>query len=508
MSIVCGFGFISIFEFLSKDGYARFQSRVINGLPAKKIVIFLCILLACEAFMSVFLGEIIEYNVELSTLFISYLFNQGYQLYQNLDGPEIYSVLYGPIMTLPASYVFKLGGWLSSARLIGVSGVAVFVIVSWHLVKWNKLRFEFMLWALVAVFYTLFFTFSTRMDSWLFALPMLGALGAYKRNLSIVAATAALAIGIKIVAIFYFIPLAIWVLMKEGLHLKKILFSGALFFLLTAAPFLMPGISADGYMFWIKAANEHPKNMASFVFHIVFTLVICMPAIVLLFKSKSDIGKYRDQVILLSAILVSGIILSYLSSKEGSSYYHIPPIVSAVLLLLISRDDWNSDFDFRILIISIAFMAPIVFATRSQYLTIAYLELTDGRPFKTGHQVLNEMKSYIDEKGSASLFSMGFGSPKIRHQNAGIHLLKLGGVYVLNEMALADWHASGIKIPEKTLNLFRDCKVPYWLIPAGEKPFHSILYSRGYIATPIEEIFDEKYHKEKSGKYFDLWTCK
>jgi hypothetical protein len=510
VTIILGFAFQISYEFISKSGYVNFQRKILAGSFSKQLVIALTVLLAVEAAMSVYLGNSIEYDVELSTIVISYLFNHGFPMYQDTAGPEIYSVLYGPLMSLPAAYVFKYGGWLSSARVIGVAGGLIYIIASWNLLKNNKLRFEFMLWVHVAIYLSLYYTFSSRTDSWLFALPMLGAIGASRNKLWIVAVTAAVAVGIKITAIFYFIPLVIWVWTQQGFNVKQVFVSTVLFISLVAAPFFIPGVSIEGYIFWIKAANSHLKLFSSCLYNIVFLIIIMMPAIALLLKQKSNLKQYKNQFILIIATFISGLILSYFASKEGSSYYHISPMIAPVLLLLQSRDDWDGTFEFRFKHIIFALVLPVSFFVGTQYLFVAYYDAFIGDRSKTGAPVIEEMTSYINEKGSPALFAMGLGYPKHRQTVAGAHLLKMGGTYVLNEMALADWHASGIQIPQKTLDFIRDCKVPHWFIPAGDEPFHTyIMYRRTeYMAEPIKEIFSKKYYKEKSGKYFDLWSCK
>jgi hypothetical protein len=510
MSIVFGTAFLITYESVSKKGFIAFKEKIVLGNFSKKLAIALTILLVAEAVMSVILGNSVEYDVELSTLLISYLFNNGVQMYQDTNGPQMYSLLYGPLMALPAAFVFKLGGWITEARLIGVAGGLIYIAAAWHLVKSNKLRFEFMLWVNVAIYCSLYYTFSTRTDSWLFALPMLGAIGASRKKLWVVAITAALAVGIKVTAIFYFIPLAIWVWTEEGFKVKCFLISTFIFIAGVAAPFMIPGVSFEGYLFWIKAANLHKKLFYTSILNIVFLAIIMMPAISLLINQRKNIEKYKRQYVLLATTFFSGLILSYLASKEGSSYYHLSPMIAPVMLLLQSRDDWDGTFDFKFTHISYALLMPMVFIFHTQYLSIAYSE-TLGRPrSKTGAPVIEEMTSYIREKGDPSLFSMGTGYPKHRQVNASIQLLQIGGTYVLNDMAMADRHASGIKIPQSTLDLIRDCKVPYWLIPAGDEPFHTFIIYRNteYMAEPIREIFADKYYKEKTGKYFDLWSCK
>jgi hypothetical protein len=510
VSSIFGTAFLVAFEAISKPKYAIMQECILGNVLFKYMTLLMTSLLCINGISSMYLSSYIEYEPELATLVVSYIFSNGGDMYQNSNEAQIYSVLYGPLMTLPAAYIFKAGGWLTEARFIGFSGVLVFLISTWVFVKRTKLRYEIIMWALVAAYMVMYYSFSTRMDSWLLALPMIAVIGASKNKLWIVAITAGLACNIKLTAVMYFLPIALWVLINEGVKIKKIAISSLLFTLVMYSPFLIQGISIDGYIQWIKAAANHRKMPELFFLNVIVFGMISMPLASILHKAKSNHTKYSKQYLMMIAVVISAMMASYLGSKEGSSYYHIVPMISSLILLFGSRDDWELSFDMRFAMLSFAILAPLTFYMHHQFATIAYSKIAGKEIAKTSESVISEIKQYVTEKGSPASFSMGIGSVNHRQSNAAIHLLHMGGTFVLNEMALWDRHASAIPIPHATVELIDRCQVPYWLIPTGDEPFHSqVIYRRtDYTAEVLRESFSKAYYKEKTGRYFDLWSCK
>lgn len=489
--------------------FNKFENFIDRGTGAKIITFFLLLLLGIEGGLSVYKGGYIEYDAELASLIVSWLYSNGHQIYQNLDGPEVYSILYGPIMYIPAALIFKAGGWMNEARLIGVSGIVVFFASSWIVIKDQKYRFEILLWLAVSIYMTLYFVFCTQLNSWLIALPVIGVIGATTGRLWVIAIVAGISVGIKITSILYFAPIIIWVLLDRKIQIKEAIVAVIIFIATVAAPFGLPGVDLNGFIFWIKAASLHKKIAVSFWINLSILVTLCAPVIVLLWEKRRHLSDIKSPALTFVATFVSGTIVCYLASKEGSGSYHLIPFVGSILLTIHTRKDWTASTGAVFAFLFFSLFAPISFLQHSQFLSLHIVEMNGVMKSKTNDAVVSEMNSIIKDKGDVLSFSMGSGKLS-HHQNSAIlELLKAGGTYVLSDVNYTDWKASGISLPKSTLDIFKNCGVKNWLIPSGNDPFVSTVSYRANepLFEDISALFPMYYKKEVSGKYFDLWTC-
>jgi hypothetical protein len=85
-----------------------------------------------------------------------------------------------------------------------------------------------------------------------------------------------------------------------------------------------------------------------------------------------------------------------------------------------------------------------------------------------------------------------------------------GQPYLLDAAALMDFQASGIEIPQATIDRMLDDRSAIWQIPAGHKPFTIVncyyRYANGLLfEEPFRSAFNTNFYRQGSTEYFDLY---
>ncbi|MYM92337.1 hypothetical protein [Duganella vulcania] len=460
-----------------------------------------------EAILSVLHPEAIQYEPEGASLIAAWLFAHGQPLYHAAGNAQRYSLLYGPMMYLPFSAIFKFGGGMALVRAVGVFGVALAVASMWVLARVSNLRGYLLLYGVGALCLILPPIFTGRADAISFAMVVLGATAACSGNLLALAAFAAIAVGAKATAVLYFIPLLFLLLQERRQRAADLWFAFAVFTGLVLLPFAVPGISLRSYVYWLSAAAKHGLVPELLVMNVVVLVTLAAPAIWAAVASAAWRQDDRRPWWGLWVAVASGVVLSVPAAKVGSGYFHIVPFAPVFMLVLVRAGGWRLGLVQRstglvfaaFLLLSVLFMARHVSVL-----------LFGERTIKVPDAALVEIDHYIAAVGSPSTLSMGAGDLSHRQTNAALYVLRHGGAYLINDVTMWDMEGSGIAIPEKTIEAISTCQVPNWLIPAGDKPFHSQnLYAPDrLIFGPIEAIFSQRYELVEHGHYYDLWRCR
>ena len=518
LSFVISFALIFIIKNKFSNAYDFLVTNTLNGKLARAFSLILLSFIFAEGLASLWNYQSIEYDAEIGTLIISWLYAHGFPMYQNLNGPKVYSLLYGPLMYLPASLIFYLGGGLFLCKFIGISGVIAYIVSLWKLCEKNKYKNEIFLWGLICfIFFMQPVMFTSRMDSWLLSLPMLGALFAKQGRFLLITIAASFAVCIKITALLYFIPIFAFHFYEKPIKANNIVISIGVFFTLLICPFIfLNNVSFDGFIYWLHQASIHGKVYSKFIGINLYALIIIIPLIVGSGYSRKNNVLSRKFIIISLVFLFCELLTSYAATKIGAGSYHIAPYIATIIVLLSKfSNDWEYSIENMLHQSFFAVVLVVFFVVNFQY--VSAIVFTNNKTFavKVSAEMIDEMKLFIkDSHDVASSFSIGSGHLNNKQNTALINLLQLGGQYVINDVVMWDWKESNIAIPESTLDLFRNCAVKHWLIPSKDKPFHTQsvyknkLMQYPYMFTPIEDIFEQVYYKEKEGVYFDLWSCK
>jgi hypothetical protein len=209
----------------------------------------------------------------------------------------------------------------------------------------------------------------------------------------------------------------------------------------------------------------------------------------------------RPSLALLSGM--AGIVV--LAAKPGSGPYHLLPFIPALVWFDASaglRNDaptvgHSPDAWRRALLI-----AGIVLAAGSQAYFLAGLHRTEW------------------SEASRELRALLAGQPvsaQVGYADAGplsyLRVLAVfrSGTYLLDTPAVQEHQRADVEIPDATVDRFRRCETPVWILPRGE-PFSAV---NAYPQTGHRRLFPEtlrsaflaRYTQTASGRYYEVWTC-
>ena len=126
-----------------------------------------------------------------------------------------------------------------------------------------------------------------------------------------------------------------------------------------------------------------------------------------------------------------------------------------------------------------------------------------SHPGETIEMGYGDLKSYTDPDYRVTYFRPA--------------LVFAGNPLTIDPVALDDAELSGIQIPDSTLQYLGACKTRIWLVPKGAPPFvllniYSLMNDAALPKEPLfsaafRNIFLQRYQKQGSSRYFDVWEC-
>lgn len=495
------------------EGTKRYEPRnhdaILKGLELGRLywitATITLLLVMADGVASLVRSEAIQYDAEVGSLIVSWMFAQGWPMYHGAESAERYALLYGPGMYLPIAWVFQMGGEMLAGRMVGMVGAVVGMVATFALVRRDSRKWFFLMWMLLGFMLMLRPTFTARMDSWLYAFAALAALAASRGNLVAIGILAGIAATVKVTAVLYFAPLAVWAFLIKRPTKTEIATGMAAAVVVALAPFALPGIGLVDYLEWIKAAGKHGIDMTLLGSNVGVLLLILFPALWSCYLAQGWSGESRTAFLGLMVTVAVGTLIAITAGKVGSGYYHLVPIVPAVLLTMRQAPSWKLGATLQF-----ASILNLVFILLG-FLFVSYNLVAGGSTGskKVTPEALAEIDTAIARVGDARLLSIGTGKLENRSTNALPYLVRKGGSYLLSDVAMWDMEQSGLAIPAETIERIRRCVVPYWLIPAGDTPFHTEnLYAPSRLMLePVREAFMGRYQKIEGGKTFDLWAC-
>lgn len=464
-------------------------------------------LLGIEATCSLLQAESVQYEPEGASLIAAWLYAHGQPLYHSADSVQRYSLLYGPLMYLPFSAIFKLGGGMVAARCVGIAGVMVSGAGMWLIVRASRLRGYLFLCALGVVILAIPQMFTGRADAISYSAVVLGACAAAAGNVVALALLAGVAAGCKATAVLYFGPLLYMALQLCKPTLTGWISAMLVFGAVVLLPFSLPGVSLPSYLYWLREAGKHGLVPSLFLTNVVVLLVLAAPALWAAVSTRAwrhqDRGPWRA----LCVTLGFGFLLSVPAAKIGSGSYHLIPFAPAFALLLARAAHWHVGLVQRSSQVVYTAFLLLSFLFMSRH---AHTVLFGEESAKVPLAALAEIDRYTENARGHGAISMGAGELSHRQTNAALYVLRHGGRYLFNDVTMWDMEGAGLPIPKATVDAIARCDIPNWLIPAGDLPFHSgnLYFPQRQIFVPVDTVFAQHYVLAERGHYFDLWRCR
>jgi hypothetical protein len=465
-------------------------------------------------------------HIEPNAAIVSWLYAQGEQIYHSVEATERYSFLYGPVPYIATSWMYALlGAGTFAAKMAGFICLLVSIV---FIVLAVRQRFSGrIIPCLVALGYFSLVavllknnSFWSKPDSFLTACAAIGLYSCVTRpgrvSWTICGIALGVAVNAKITGAIYFLPYLAWFFDRDGFRsLLVILLAAGVTALLPY--WSMEQVSLINYIVWLQAAAGHGLSPVLIVQNLVFLLFITTPLLLFLFWQqgsvgiRSWVGTYR---LVCVAATIAALLILIAASKTGSGPNHFLPFLPALAFLsalITSRvyayrptTNWSV----------YGFWAPV--GAFLMALTIkAGLALFFGIKVvlsqSSGAGIAQDIAEIVAENPGRNIY-MGYGDgTKYTVTFLRTELAFSGQPYLLDAAALMDFQASGIQIPQATIDHMLADESAIWLIPAGQEPFTIVNWYNRYEGGLLFEddfraAFGASFSSHGSTDYFDIYS--
>ena len=460
--------------------------------------------------------------------------------YFAFHGHPVYDMVmtYGPYCFLVYGLAIKLlGASITTIKLVVAAGNVAFATILLLLfrkvLRWRPALLAMTL-VLAACLMKLSYLVQARGDLFIYIAAALGLLSALtvRRSLAMVFMIMALtlACGIKITAFLYLLyPMAL-LLRRQGVIVLSACCGIAL--LLSAIPFAMHTFSLRDYLHWLVSFSTHPRSRREFVGNIVTTCLIASPCVVAFYRlsirDHVDAARYvRNNWFPLLSLLLGVLITDLVASKIGAGRHHLLPFIPAVALLTIqlsqrehglNNSERRSSFwpvylygciGLILFVTALSELSDVRSLTISETPQALAMQEDIRRIVKTFAGQSVELGDGVGEFNLETLYSPMYSAPQ---------LVFAGNPYNYDPSAEADADMINGAMRDFNEQHVRSCETRVFLIPRGDKPFHSFsIYSGMYpdqyngrllFSKNFEQTFLRVYEHTSSTTFYDIYTCK
>jgi hypothetical protein len=474
-------------------------------------------------------------HVEPSIASVSYIFLQGAPLYHGLDSTQRYAFPYGPMGFLPFALSLQLmGANVLSLKLVVLLANLLFLWLLWRSYRRIVDPAPALLSCVGVLAYLVMsgdYLLQVRGDI-LIVLSVALALFAVVRTPTLLSALLfsaafAFAFDVKITALLYFLPLFVLLVRRQGWRPAVLSAVGAA--LLALLPFLSERISLARYLQWLRLMSHEPLARVEVMRELPALLLLCAPVGLLLWRMEersrgAAVSYLRSNRLFMVVLALCVGMVAVSASKIGAGPHHFMPFYAIFGYVCVdiyaetqaltgvapvSRQRNLTPLLWTWLVIAVLMNGGIAFAP------VAVTLLT-GR--SRAASVAADLQSIMrDHPGKA--IEMGYGGWNSQYKLTYYRpaLVFAGNPFTIDAMALGDMQLVGITIPASTLEYLQGCRTRIWLVPKGDQPFSMVnVYSlmdpglfpeRRVFSDEFRRIFFERYRKQPSSKYFDIWEC-
>lgn len=438
---------------------------------------------------------------------------RGGSIYTAVDAPERYSLLYGPWPYIVAAGFESLGSaTIFLGKLPGVLN-ALLVLLGIYVAARSRQATKRDSWLIVGVtalallgYYN--YSYWNRPDSYLtvYVLWSVVAIEVLRKSSSqlpvyaIIGILMGLAMNCKVHGIFYFLPIALYYLesAKLKLNVLGLMVAAVLCLLAALGPFGLHDVSLLSYAEWLRMAAKHGLLFKEIIRNISFILSF----LVLLYALGFTRNLWKTYI----ALCISSVIIAVFAAKPGAGTHHFMPLIP-VILWWAAVTYWETDQVSKkrssIIIAAFLIMLAIV-AINHQKRIVALLSQTPQRIHE-----FEDMKSIADRNPGAlelgytdmKQYESSFYKPWLIHQGRGL---------LVDGAALMDMAASGVAIPQSTIEIIKSCAIPTMIFPKGKEPW-SIpnLYDekKFLISEEMRSAFSANYSLKEETEFFQIWKC-
>lgn len=475
-------------------------------------------------------------HIQSSVAAISIMAARGLPVYPALEpGQNVYGLLYGPLLyeiSVPLHAV-STGGL--ATKLPGVLAALGAIAIEFFCLRraLSDRRLALMLWgALVLIIAAYgYATFWNRADSLLIFCAAC-AHGAYLFGgrhgaLPLVALIGGLAAGFKLHGFLYVAPFGFSLLLAKDYLPRRIgnlAVAAVLFLLGLVLPLLPANVSIATYLEYLELASRHGLSLELLILNQIWVLAMLVLApLMLMIGGNRRIS--RDGFVLMLAAIICAIVVGIVAAKPGAGIYHMLPFIPvavAVYACVLSGtplvetrknalrtgaagEKGRGALALLIILLLVAFGPSVGVRLLGQFQRLG-----------TGNEIRaqeSEARAFFEKYPGGQMGASGSGGYALtRWRVLGV---QQGGELALDYPAWMDLQFSGVS-DGLVEALVENCRVPAWLLPAGEAPFSQLNFYRQAHGKDAEtplfsrrfvELFNANYREVARGKYFNTYVC-
>lgn len=440
----------------------------------------------------------------------------GRDLYGAPDAADWQLTGYGPILFLAdALFLTLAGGSIAASKLAGTTASLLAVaLLAWHAAR----RFGWRTVPVVVVVTLGGMLHAGPMAFWnrpephiILAVTLALVVAARPRgegkrrpglvDALVVGACIGYAMGTKINAVIYFVPIVLGFLTDRRwpIQWSAIAASGVLVLLL---PFAHPLIGLENWAHGLRdlVADRQP-DWGALPGVLRHGAAVYLSPLLLAPFARTTLS--RSDWIYLGAVLVVGVVAGFLALSPGAGWYYMLPLLPMTVDLvarLLPRDG-----DGRPAVMAVLVAAFVVLAWTPQKRLMRSMDrLALENPGAEIAAVLARHPGATVEMG------LGDDVETYRHTWPWARLAFAGHPATTASWSDMESTFLGRPAPPAKLARIAACATDLWLIPAGEEPFAMASYYPGHPAywPEFRDAFLLAYEKQESGQSFDLWSCK
>ena len=321
---------------------------------------------------------------------------------------------------------------------------------------------------------------------------------------AIIAVCGGLAMGLKIHAGIYFVPLVLY--HSWGRGMGTFLFICIVGAVTVVAPFALEIFSLSNYLAWFPHMAGKPTDWSVLTKILRYSVFYMAPVLFFLAARKWRNGAFGTvENVYFGSFVACVLILLVPAAKSGAGWYYLFPFLAVSVDMMIrysgavTRNRWPVRAGVGVVAAAIFIVSVPI---QKRFARALHWQKADD----ITADIEAILKSY-----PGKTIQMGMGDSIAGYNNTVYKplLVFAGHPHTLDIGIAIETSKLGIPLPQETLDRIDDCHTDAWLIPTGEKPFSMI----GYYGNPVfgdsfRSAFHRGYALQKRFQFFDVWMCR
>ena len=455
-------------------------------------------------------------NAEPSMTAIGWLFHVGLPVYHQLDSPERYAHIYGPLAFVSHGVVLGIfGPRIGASKWLGVGAALASLVLLYFALRDRTKRFHAVTLvggcALVLLCFRNY-SFWTRPEPLQLLAVSASTLFAVARPGWTTTVGLGIASGflwnLKFTGPLYSLP--IFVLFQHRTGWRRTVAALAIAAGAAAIPFVIfSNVSLVNYLVWLRLSGRTGLLMSTLRQNLEWALYLGVPLLVSYFavspQSRPQGSVWQGTM---AALLAGTIGVVVAAAKPGAGPYHLVPFLPIVTYIVAWHISTSA-------LTELTHSPPVALASIAATLTACLIALAQQAQFVTTMAERRPSREIADIEQFVSthqgVVEMGYGSTEALTLERPVLVFR-NNSYMLDQPAVREHQLEGYEIPESTVRAVSRCRVNYWLVPRGEVPFsgrnsYAAVFMRPLFSDDFRRTFQATHEHIGATRYYDVWRC-